>query len=427
MFQMLNMSLGFLGIQYGFGLQNANVSRIFETLGAEISLIPILWLAAPVTGLFIQPLMGKYSDRTWNRLGRRKPYFLGGALVASAGLLIMPSAPLLWVAAGALWLMDSAINMTMESFRAFVSDMVNEDQKNRAFALQSFIIGIGSVLASVMPAFLSKIGVSNVSFGGSIPSTVGFAFYIGAFLFLTTVLWTIFRTKEHNPNEFKTFSQLHPSVSENKTSLMYDIFHMPAIMKKLALVQFFTWTALFTMWVYMTASTTRHVFDTTDPSSGLYNEGANWVGICFAIYNGVGAAFSFFIPHFAKKTNRTVTHSICLLFGGLGIGSMFFVNEPWQMIPGMIALGLAWSSLLSMPYAILSGALPPQKVGVYMGVFSFFIAIPKIVTSLFLGWFTNYLFAGDPVYSLLMAGFMMLLASLFMLRVKEAQKQDVHL
>jgi len=416
--QILNMSLGFFGIQYGFGLQNANVSRIFETMGAEVRIIPIFWLAAPITSLFIQPLVGMYSDRTWNKIGRRKPWFMLGAVFASFGLLMMPYSSGLWMAAGALWIMDSAINMTMDSFRAFVGDMISDRQRNKAFALQSFIIGTGSVLASVMPWLLTGFGVSNVAKNGRIPESVAVSFYIGAVLFIITVLWTMYTTKEHSPAQMLQFGK-NKNVENNKVSFFKDIFKMPEIMKKLALVQFFTWTALFTIWIFMTSSTTRHVFGTTDPTSELYNKGANWVGICFAVYNGFGAIFSFILPYFASRFGRRMTHFFCLLAGAVGLVSVVFATTPWQMIPGMILLGIAWASLLSMPYAILSASVPSNKMGFYMGVFSFFISIPKIVTALFLGFVVKVIFGGDPLWSILSAGVMMFIASLLMLRVKE--------
>jgi maltose/moltooligosaccharide transporter len=416
--QILNMSVGFFGIQYGFGLQNANVSRIFETMGAEVRLIPILWLAAPLTGLFVQPLVGMYSDGTWNRVGRRKPWFLLGALIASSGLLIMPSSSYLWMAAGALWMMDSAINMTMESFRAFVGDMVSEKQRNKAFALQSFIIGTGSVLASVMPWLLTGFGLSNVSHNGKIPESVAVSFYLGAFLFVITVLWTVFKTREYSPEQMEQFNE-GKSNEKREVSFFRDIFSMPVLMKKLALVQFFTWTALFIMWIFMTSSTTRHVFGTTDTSSELYNQGANWVGICFAVYNGFGAIFSFILPWFASRFGRKMTHVFCLMAGSAGLVSVVFATDPWHMIPGMILLGIAWASLLSMPYAILSASLPSRKMGFYMGVFSFFISIPKIVTAAFLGFVMKEVFGGDPLWSILSAGGLMFIASVLMFRVKE--------
>ncbi len=366
--QMLNMSIGFFGIQYGFGLQNANVSRIFETFVAKIRLIPLLWLAAPLTGLIIQPLVGMHSDRAWNRIGRRKPYFLLGALLASSVLLIMPNASALWIAAGALWMMDAAINMTMESFRAVVGDMISESQRNKEFALQSFIIGVGSVLALVMLWILTSWGVSNTASDVKIPESVGFSFYLGAVLF--------------------------------------------------------TWIALFTMLIYMTSSTSRNVFGASAPSSELFNVGENRVGVCFAGYIGFGALFSFLIPMIADKLGRGITHVICLFFCAVGLVSVVFATEPWHILPGMIAFGVAWASLLSMPYALLSSSLPAGKMGFYTGIFSFFISILKIVTAALLGLAMKYLFHGDPLWSILTAGILILIASLMMLRVREQVKEN---
>ncbi|HEV8123841.1 MAG TPA: MFS transporter, partial [Gemmatimonadales bacterium] len=375
-----NMSFGFLGIQVGFALQNSNVSRIFETLGAKVDNIPLLWIAAPVTGLLVQPVIGYFSDRTWNRLGRRRPYFLVGAILASLALLVMPNSPTLWVAAGMLWIMDASINISMEPFRAFVGDNLPSAQRTTGFATQSFFIGIGAVGASLLPWLLTqKFGVSNEAPPHMIPDSVRLSFYIGAAVFLVAVLWTVFKSKEYSPEEMASFEEnqareIHeaPSTSAILT-ILGDFVRMPRTMKQLALVQFFSWFALFAMWIYTTAGVTNHVYGTTDPTSKLYNDGANWVGVCFAVYNGVAALVAFIIPVLARLTSRKAAHAVCLLCGALGLASIYFITDYHYLLGSMVGVGIAWASILSMPYAILTGSLPPSKMGYYMGVFNFFI------------------------------------------------------
>lgn len=490
------MSFGFLGIQFGFALQNANVSRIFETLGAEIDSIPILWIAAPVTGLIIQPIIGHMSDNTWIRLGRRRPFFLVGAILASLALIFMPNSPTLWVAAGMLWIMDASINVSMEPFRAFVGDMLPSEQRTKGFAMQSFFIGTGAVIASALPYILTEwVGIANKAPDGEIPPSVQYSFYIGAIVFISAVLWTVFSTKEYSPEQLKEFdaaekgnTNAENSSSSNeairpakfflKNSILWiilgaalsalvwymgwdaelyiltvglfvfgallllsgilvkmglpkngltvianDLFSMPRTMGQLAVVQFFSWFALFAMWIYTTAAVTKHVYGTTDTTSDLFNEGANWVGICFAVYNGVAAVVAFLLPVLAKHTSRKITHAISLVAGGLGLFSIYFVTDPNHLLLSMVGVGLGWASILSMPYAILAGALPSNKMGTYMGIFNFFIVIPQILAASLLGFFTRVLFQGEAVYSLMLGGASMVLAAILVIFVHD--KDDI--
>jgi maltose/moltooligosaccharide transporter len=486
-----NMSFGFLGIQFGFALQNANVSRIFETLGASVENIPILWIAAPVTGLVVQPIVGYFSDRTWNRLGRRRPYFLGGAILASLALVAMPNSPALWVAAGMLWIMDASINISMEPFRAFVGDNLPSEQRTTGFAMQSFFIGTGAVVASMLPWLLTKqLGVSNEAPEGVIPDSVRLSFYIGAAVFFLAVLWTVIRSREYSPEEIASFEENQEreesakrtrSAEEYSTNggrqirlgwivavvgaafsgwlasqtayqvlvlsggielygvlliisgimqrsgrydngfvtMMNDLQDMPHTMKQLAWVQFFSWFALFAMWIYTTAAVTSHIYGTTDTTSALYNEGANWVGVAFAAYNGVAAAVAFAIPVLAKKTSRRIAHAVCLVCGAAGLLSIFVISEPRMLLGSMIGVGIAWASILSMPYAILTGSLPPSKMGYYMGVFNFFIVIPQIVAAAILGLFVGRFFGGEAIYALLVGGASLVLAAALTLRVED--------
>ena len=424
--QIWNMSFGFLGIQFGFALQNANVSRIFETLGAKVENIPVLWIAAPVTGLLVQPIVGYLSDRTWNRLGRRRPYFLTGAILASLALLIMPNSPALWVAAGMLWIMDASINISMEPFRAFVGDNLPAAQRVTGFAMQSFFIGTGAVVASLLPWLLTtRFGVSNEAPSGMIPESVRLSFYLGAAVFFAAVLWTVIRSTEYSPAEMASFTEnpaREATGAQTKSALvtiLNDFLDMPRTMKQLAWVQFFSWFALFAMWIYTTVAVTSHIYGTTDATSVRYNEGANWVGVGFAAYNGVAAVVAFAIPPLARWSSPKAAHVICLACGALGLVSIYFITKPGYLLGSMIGVGIAWASILSMPYAILTGSLPPSKLGYYMGVFNFFIVIPQIVAAAVLGFIVGHFFHKEAIYALLIGGGSLLLAAALMLRVRE--------
>jgi len=486
-----NMSFGFLGIQFGFALQNANVSRIFETLGASVENIPILWIAAPVTGLLVQPIVGYFSDRTWGRLGRRRPYFLGGAILASTALVIMPNSPTLWVAAGMLWVMDASINISMEPFRAFVGDNLPSAQRTTGFAMQSFFIGTGAVVASILPWLLTNaFGVSNEAPAGMIPDSVRWSFYLGAAVFFLAVLWTVARSREYSPEEMASFEENQERESfvaalrtpeqfaangarqmrlgwillavgalasfwlfrsalyqvmilsagmafvgallvlsglmqkggrhdNGFITIMNDFQDMPHTMKQLAWVQFFSWFALFAMWIYTTAAVTSHIYGTSDTTSALYNEGANWVGVAFAAYNGVAALVAFAIPVLAKRTSRKIAHALCLVAGAVGLLSVWLISDPRLLLGSMVGVGIAWASILSMPYAILTGSLPPSKMGYYMGVFNFFIVIPQIVAAAILGFFVGRFFGGQAIYALLIGGASLVLAAALTLRVED--------
>jgi len=571
-FEIWNMSFGFLGIQFGFALQNANVSRIFETLGANVEDIPILWIAAPVTGLIIQPIIGHMSDNTWNRLGRRRPYFLVGAIFASIALVLMPNSPVLWVAAGMLWIMDASINVSMEPFRAFVGDMLPSEQRTTGFAAQSFFIGIGAFVASALPYMMTNwFNISNTAPEGQIPPSVKFSFYIGGFVFLTAVCWTVFSTKEYSPEQLEEFEQdknddpesvkieanpkelsarqlVHgpislllglgvigaiiyynlekelyilgggaiiygllmvaaglnqrSSISDSATfGMLNDLLLMPSTMKQLAWVQFFSWFALFAMWIYTTAGVTSHTYDMKlneaqvnelqtatkrlenrdntaqnldeiqnnlqehqsefangapsvvasmktvkfflddSRSSALslssstkerlkyiqaqYNEGADWVGFAFGIYNLFAAGVAFLLPVFAKYINRRWTHALSLSIGAVGLISIYFISNPNLILLSMVAVGLAWASILSMPYAILSGALPAKKMGIYMGIFNFFIVLPQILASTILGFMVSSLFDGQAIFALVAGGASWVLAAGLTLLVNDVEEQKI--
>jgi maltose/moltooligosaccharide transporter len=485
--QLWNMSFGYVGIQFGFALQNANVSRIFETLGARVDEIPILWIAGPVTGLVVQPIVGYLSDKTWNRLGRRKPYFLVGAVLASLALLVMPNSPTLWFAAGMLWIMDASINITMEPMRAFVGDMLPDEQRTTGFAVQTFFIGASSVIGSLMPYLLTNwFHVANTAPEGHVPDSVKWSFCLGGIVYFLTVLWTVVRVKEYSPEQQRAFhGETEQPESANLDALtldarrytltgsalvagglllsllirqlgwdrglyilsfgascygllqlvaahryragkkhglvemIHDLNNMPGPMRQLAAAQMFTWFALFAFFIYSTAAVASHHFGSTDPRTLQYNEGANWVGVLMSVYNGVAALVAFALPVLARRTSRVATHVICLVIGGLGLGSMYFFKDPQWLLVSMLGLGIAWASLLTMPYAILSSVVPYRKIGVYMGMFNFFIVIPQILAAAVLGLLVRTVFGGHAINALLLGGVSMIVAAVLMLRVKD--------
>jgi maltose/moltooligosaccharide transporter len=486
--QIWNMSFGFLGIQFGFALQNANTSRIFETLGADTSNLALYWLAAPITGLIVQPIIGFYSDRTWHPTwGRRRPYFAIGALLASMALCLMPNSPTLWMAVGVLWIMDASINVSMEPFRAFVGDMLPPAQRTTGFAVQSFFIGVGAFVASYLPLIFTKIfGVSNTSdTPGAITDNVKYAYYVGAFMLFVTVMWTVFSTKEYPPDAEteKNLSNRERRKIDNEqfyrkkffdiglilsiisvvfsiivylaklekelyvlgfgaglfgivhllaavyinqgrsylgiVSMVKDFNTMPKTMIQLTYVQFFSWFALFAMWIYTTSAVTSHVFHSTDPTSEAYNNGADLVGKLFGDYNGIAAVAALCLPLLAKYTSRRVTHMIALSCGGLGLASIYLISDPGMLWLPMIGVGIAWASILSIPYAMLSGSLPAEKMGYYMGVFNFFIVIPQIVAGTILGFMLTHLFNGQSILILVAGGISMFIAGLLCLRVDD--------
>jgi maltose/moltooligosaccharide transporter len=421
--QIWNMNFGFLGIQVGFALQNTNVSRIFETLGARPDEIPILWLAAPMTGMIVQPIIGYMSDRTWGRLGRRRPYFLAGAILASSAMLVMPYSAALWFAAMMLWVMDASINISMEPFRALVGDLLPSEQRTTGFAVQSFFIGIGAVAASALPYILARwFHVPNTAAAGVIPQSVILSFALGAAAFLGAVSWTVFRTREYPPEDLASFRMRQREkrgVGGMLGEIATSIVRMPRTMAYLAVVQFFSWFALFCMWIYTTGAVTHHLFHSSDPTSAGYNEGADWVGILFSVYNGVAALAAFGIPWLAAKSSRRTAHAVSLLCGALGLLSFTIAGDPLVLLASMVGVGIAWASILSMPYAILAGSLPPEKMGFYMGVFNFFIVIPQITAALGLGPLMRTALGNDPMNVILLGGLSLVVAAGLTLRVPD--------
>jgi maltose/moltooligosaccharide transporter len=415
--QLFNMSFGFFGIQFGFALQNGNVSRIFQTLGAELDKIAILWIAAPVTGLLVQPIIGYLSDRTWHPYwGRRRPFFFTGAILASIVLFLMPNSSALWIAAGLLWLMDASINISMEPFRAFVGDKLPPSQRTSGFAFQTLFIGLGAVIASLLPyVFTNVFNISNTAPEGVIPTSVKYSFYIGGAVFLTAVMWTVFTTKEFPPDDIKKWEEeklKNKGLLKGIVEITKGIGSMPRTMLQLAIVQFFTWLAFFSMWIYTTAAVAQNAYGTTDTTSKTFQDAGDWVNIMFMVYNGVAAFGAFLLPLLAAKISRRFTHMICLIIGGIGLISIFFVKGQQLLLLPMVCIGLAWASTLTMPYAILSGALPPAKMGFYMGVFNFFIVIPQIVAAAILGFFVNHVFNNQSIYALVVGGVSMIIAGL---------------
>jgi maltose/moltooligosaccharide transporter len=421
--QMWNMSFGFLGIQFGWGLQMANMSAIYEYLGARADQIPILWLAAPLTGLIVQPIIGHASDRTWGRLGRRRPYFLVGAILSSMALILMPRSSALWMAAGLLWILDASINISMEPFRAFVADLLPESQRTRGFAMQSLFIGLGAVVASALPYLLTNVfHLEGARAPGTIPYTVRLSFYIGAAAFLGAVLWTILTTKEYPPDnlaEFQKQKTTHAGFGSGARDIFLSIREMPRTMRQLAWVQICTWMGLFCMWLYFPVAVARNVFGAADTRSPLYSAGVEWAGICFGMYSLACFGFSFVLPMLARGCGRKATHSLCLICGGLGLLSVAAIHNKYCLLFSMAGVGIAWASTLSMPYSILAGSLPNGKTGVYMGIFNFFIVIPEIAASLGFGWVMGHLLNNNRMSAVVAGGIFFILAALLTQRVDD--------
>ena len=423
--QIWNMSFGFLGIQFGWGLQLANMSPIYKYLHAEESSLPYLWLAGPITGLVIQPIIGSMSDRTWNRLGRRRPYFLVGAILASIALFIMPNSSAVWMAAGLLWILDASINITMEPFRAFVADKLPEEQRTLGFVMQSFFIGIGQTLANALPYLFTALGVVGVMATG-IPLSVDYAFKIGALVFLLAVLWTVISTKEYPPEDIEAFHRMRretKGILNGFKEIFSALAQMPPTMKQLAVVQFFTWFALPCMWQFFTLAIARHVFLAPDEKAPRFAEAVEWGGLCFAVYNVVCFLIAFLLPWLASKTSRKTVHIIALVCGGIGLISVFLVTNPWMLFLSMAGVGVAWASILSMPYVMLSTAVPPARMGVYMGVFNLFIVIPQIVMSLIVPNIFDNVLVGDPRNAVVLGGISLLIAAVTVLGVRDVYER----
>ncbi|WP_423020481.1 MFS transporter [Undibacterium sp. MH2W] len=422
--QLWNMSFGFFGIQFGFALQNTNTSRIFATLGANPDDLALFWLAAPITGMLVQPVIGYLSDNTWHPVwGRRRPFFFIGAMLASIAMFLMPNSTMLWMAILVLWMMDSAINISMEPFRAFVGDKLNPSQQTAGFAMQTFLIGCGGVIASLLPKFFTDYcGVSNIPVDGAIPDTVRYSFYFGGTVFALSVLWTVLTSKEIPPQDIEQFLEEKKQNSGVITALK-EIFggflKMPKTMVQLAVVQFFSWVALFAMWVYTTPSIADTVFHTTDPQSAAYQEGGNWVGVMFGVYGGVSAIAAFILPILAEKTSRKFVHMVCLVIGGVSLISIFAVPSKGMLLVPMVGVGIAWASVLTMPYAILAGALPANRMGYYMGMFNFFVVIPQIIAGVVLGAVLKNFFNNQSVKVLMLGGLCMVIGGLLTLIVND--------
>ncbi|QTD55247.1 MFS transporter [Parasphingorhabdus cellanae] len=480
-----NISFGFFGIQIGFALQNANMSRIFQSLGAELDNLSVLWIAAPLTGLLVQPIVGYFSDKTWlGKLGRRRPYFLAGAILATIALLVMPQSTVLWFSVAMLWILDASINISMEPFRAFVGDMLRKDQHSAGYAVQTAFIGAGAVVGSIFPWVLEQLSVSNVAPDGGIPDTVRYAFWFGGIMFLLSVLWTVFLTEEYSPEEMAAFDGVASEEEAGHTiralaaksftssfvwigagiavmlavaqfslekevyllgallagygaasiggimlarggssnnmlsSIVGDFSGMPDLMKRLAVVQFFSWSALFIMWINTTPVVAQYVFNSADPQSAGYQEAGNWVGVLFTVYNGVAALAALsLLPWLAGKFGKAKTHIICLLCGAAGYASFFILRDKSLLLISEIGIGIAWASILAMPYAILASSLPQRKLGIYMGLFNIFIVVPQLLVATVMGSIMKAFFPTEPIWTMAFAASVLVIAALAMLRV----------
>ena len=484
-----NVSFGFFGIQIGFALQNANMSRVFQSLGSSIDDLPALWVAAPLTGLLVQPVIGHLSDRTWlGRFGRRRPYFVAGALLAMLSLLLMPLSPVLLMAAVLLWTLDASLNISMEPFRAFVGDMLRKDQHTAGYAVQTAFIGVGAVAGSLFPWLLDHLGVANDAAAGHIPDTVRYSFWAGGLALFAAVMWTVLTTREYSPEELRAFAAedapeatqgaaalaergsgasfwwiaagivlaivteraglekevyllaalllgygllSHLAIRRARagrppsmlTSIVGDFSGMPPIMQQLAVVQFFSWSALFIMWINTTPIVAKHFFGATDPASAAYQDGGNWVGVLFSVYNGVAALAALFVlPALAGRIGKARTHMLCLLAGAAGYASFFLITDPAWLILSEIGVGIAWASILAMPYAILASSLPQAKLGIYMGLFNVFVVIPQLLVATVMGSIMKAFFPGEPIWTMAFAAATLVAAALAMARVKVPQE-----
>lgn len=429
-----NMSFGFLGIQFGFALQGGFMSRIFQTLGADKESLPLLWIAAPLTGLIVQPIIGYLSDKTWHsKLGRRRPYFLIGAILSSIALFMAPHSAALWMAVGFLWVLDASINISMEPFRALVADKLHESQRSYGFVVQALIIGVGTLIASNLPWLVNMLGVSNEAAPGIVPMSVKVAFGIGAVVFITSILYTIVTTDEYPPEDMKAFEKMK---AESKGRFIQDIIEnigkMPATMVKLGVVQFFSWFAFFTMWSMAMPALTEHVYqapapletsydfsninqkEAFDSANSKYQDASDKVGSAMGIYGLSSMGFALVLAYFSSKlrVNRKYTHMISLFLGGIGFISMYFASNIWHLYGSFLLVGIAWGSILSMPYAMLSSAIDAKKMGVYMGLFNMFIVLPQIVAAIG-GINLTYKLLGDQtINAMIIAGLCLLLAGL---------------
>lgn len=479
-----NISFGFFGIQIAFGLQNANISRIFQSLGSDVGSLALLWIAGPVTGLLVQPIIGHFSDRTWGRFGRRRPYFLAGATLAALALIGMPNASALLAAALLLWMLDASINVSMEPFRAFVGDMVAPSQRTTGYAFQTAFIGAGAVLGSLAPFAMAKLGVSNVAPSGGVPDSVHYAFYLGAIAIFAAVMWTVLTVREYSPEQMRGFGDTdafghddHPAALHGGlwwllgglvvigivrwfalerdlyvlggalaafgvlalaaaamarnggrnalVQIMSDMASMPDQMKRLALVQFFSWVALFIMWIYTTPVVAQYVFQSTDTTGKAYNDGADWVGVLFSVYNGVAALAAFVLPVMAKRIGAQKTHMLCLLIGAVSFASLLVIRDQWMLLLPMVGIGFTWASILTMPYVILAGVLPQHKLGIYMGIFNFFIVVPQLLVATVMGAIIRTFFPTEPVWTMACGAVVLVLAALAMLRVRTSAEPNV--
>lgn len=431
--QIFNLSAGFFGIQFGFALQNGNASRILQTFGADVEHLSLFWLAAPLTGMIVQPIIGYYSDKTWNRFGRRRPFFLVGAILTAIALMIMPNSatmasfmPPIIIGAGMLMIMDASINVAMEPFRALVADKLPESQRSFGFSMQTFLIGAGAIAGSWLPYIFSEyLGVSKIAAAGQVPNNVIYSFYAGAAILILTILWTVVTTKEYPPEQMELYHSEPAEADAGILTIFKDFSKMPLAMKQLGLVQFFSWFALFSMWVFTTPAIAQHIYKVIpgDTSSVKFADAGNWVGILFGVYNGVSAIYALLLPAIARATSKKIAHAFSLVAGGAGLLSIYFITNPDHLIYSMIGVGLAWGSILSMPYAILSSSIPARKMGVYMGIFNFFITMPQIVNGFFGGLIVKKFYHGEAIYAIVLAGIFMILGAISVLYIQNNKEK----
>ena len=434
--QLWDLSFGFFGVQIAYALQSANISRIFATLGADPHQLSFFWILPPLMGMIVQPLIGRWSDRTWNRLGRRKPYLLVGALVAVLVMAFLPNAGslnfstrLLLGLNGAMWFglfslifLDTSINVAMQPFKMMVGDMVNEEQKAKAYSIQSFLCNAGSFAGYLFPIFFTWIGIANTAPEGVIPDSVKWSFYVGAAILILCVLYTFMRVKEMNPQEYAEFHGIDPQKQEQKKGegLLTLLKHAPKTFWTVGLVQFFCWAAFLYMWTYTNGTLAANVWGTTDPASEGYQAAGNWVGVVFAVQAVGSMLWALVIPRFKRLKTAYV---VSLLLGALGFASVFFVHDKFVLFASFLLIGAAWAAMLALPFTLLTNSLSGEHMGEYLGLFNCTICLPQIVAAA-TGGLVLKLVGGSQAAMLLLAGVLLVAGALCVGLVNEKAKQS---
>ena len=438
--QLFNLSFGFFGVQIAYALQSANISRIFATLGADPHQLSFFWVLPPLMGMIVQPLVGKYSDKTWNRLGRRKPYLIVGALIAVAVMLLLPNAgnftftqslflglnAAMWFGLFSLMFLDTSINIAMQPFKMMVGDMVNEEQKGLAYSIQSFLCNAGSLAGYIFPILFTWVGIANTAPEGVVPDSVKWSFYIGAALLIFCVLYTFFTVKELNPEEYAKFHGLAEKKDEKKEdpSFIKLLINAPSTFWTVGLVQFFCWAAFLFMWTYSNGAIATQCFgwDGVTTAAEAFQTAGNWVGVCFAIQAVGSMLWALVMPTLEKYFHNKGAYAISLIVGALGFVSTLFVTNQYVLLVSYALIGAAWAAMLAVPFTILTNSLKGDNMGYYLGLFNCTICLPQIVAAVIGGSILKYICVGSQVGMLVVAGVLLLLGAASVVLIKEGKK-----